>query len=76
VNVAAGSMAPFFSTLFHSSGANATDRVRRVYLAQYSPEPILSEDDSRPRHLAEPLLTAGERMLHGPTGADPGWAKT
>jgi hypothetical protein len=29
--------------------------VRRVYVAQFSAEPILNEDGSRLRHLAEPL---------------------
>ena len=55
VTVPAGSIACFSSTLFHRSGANTTDSVRRVYLAQYSSEPILNED-GKPRHLAE-LLT-------------------
>jgi ectoine hydroxylase-related dioxygenase (phytanoyl-CoA dioxygenase family) len=55
VIVPAGSIACFSSTLFHRSGPNTTDRMRRVYLAQYSAEPILSEDGSRPRHLAVPL---------------------
>jgi ectoine hydroxylase-related dioxygenase (phytanoyl-CoA dioxygenase family) len=55
VIVSAGSIACFSSTLFHRSGANTTDRMRRVYVAQYSAEPILTEDGSRPRHLAEPL---------------------
>jgi ectoine hydroxylase-related dioxygenase (phytanoyl-CoA dioxygenase family) len=55
VIVPAGSIACFSSTVFHRSGPNTTDRMRRVYLAQYSAEPILSEDRSRPRHLAEPL---------------------
>jgi ectoine hydroxylase-related dioxygenase (phytanoyl-CoA dioxygenase family) len=54
VIVPAGSIACFSSTLFHRSGANTTDRMRRVYLAQYSTEPILNEDGRR-RHLAEPL---------------------
>ena len=54
VTVPAGSIAAFSSTLFHRSGANTTDRVRRVYLAQYSTEPILDKD-GRPRHLAELL---------------------
>jgi hypothetical protein len=33
-----------------------------VYVGQYSAEPILSVDGSRPRLLAEPLLVAGERV--------------
>jgi ectoine hydroxylase-related dioxygenase (phytanoyl-CoA dioxygenase family) len=59
VIVPAGSIACFSSTLFHRSGPNTTDRMRRVYVAQYSAEPILSEDRSGPRHLADPLLTHG-----------------
>jgi ectoine hydroxylase-related dioxygenase (phytanoyl-CoA dioxygenase family) len=59
VVVPAGSIACFSSTLFHRSGANTTDRMRRVYLAQYSAEPILAEDGSGPRLLAEPLLVGG-----------------
>jgi len=62
VVVPAGSIACFSSTLFHRSGANTTDRVRRVYVAQYSAEPILSADGSQPRMLAEPLLLDGERV--------------
>jgi ectoine hydroxylase-related dioxygenase (phytanoyl-CoA dioxygenase family) len=62
VIVPAGSIACFSSTLFHRSGPNMTDRMRRVYLAQYSAEPILSEDRSRPRHLAEPFLVDGQRV--------------
>jgi ectoine hydroxylase-related dioxygenase (phytanoyl-CoA dioxygenase family) len=55
VIVPAGSVVGFSSTLLHRSGPNTTDQMRRVYVAQYSAEPILSEDVSRPRHLAEPL---------------------
>jgi ectoine hydroxylase-related dioxygenase (phytanoyl-CoA dioxygenase family) len=62
VIVPAGSIACFSTTLFHRSGPNTTDRVRRVYVAQYSAEPILSEDGSRPRMLAEPLVVGGKRV--------------
>jgi ectoine hydroxylase-related dioxygenase (phytanoyl-CoA dioxygenase family) len=62
VIVPAGSIACFSSTLFHRSGPNTTDRMRRVYVAQYSTEPILNEDGSRPRHLAEAFLMAGQRV--------------
>jgi ectoine hydroxylase-related dioxygenase (phytanoyl-CoA dioxygenase family) len=62
VIVPAGSIACFSSTLFHRSGANTTDRMRRVYLAQYSAEPILNADRSGPRHLAESLLVDGVRL--------------
>jgi ectoine hydroxylase-related dioxygenase (phytanoyl-CoA dioxygenase family) len=62
VIVPAGSIACFSSTLFHRSGPNTTDGMRRIYLAQYSAEPILSEDRSVPRHLADPILSNGERV--------------
>jgi ectoine hydroxylase-related dioxygenase (phytanoyl-CoA dioxygenase family) len=55
VTAPAGSIACFSSTLFHRSGPNTTDRMRRIYVAQYSAEPILTEDRSVPRHLAEPI---------------------
>jgi ectoine hydroxylase-related dioxygenase (phytanoyl-CoA dioxygenase family) len=61
VVVPTGSIACFSSTLFHRSGPNTTDHVRRVYLAQYSTEAILDDDGSAPRHLAEPFLVGGER---------------
>jgi ectoine hydroxylase-related dioxygenase (phytanoyl-CoA dioxygenase family) len=60
VVVPAGSVVCFSSTLLHRGGANTTDHARRVYIAQYSAEPILDEARSRPRHLAKPLLIAGE----------------
>jgi ectoine hydroxylase-related dioxygenase (phytanoyl-CoA dioxygenase family) len=60
--VPARSIACFSSTLFHRSGPNTTDRMRRVYVAQYSAEPILGEDGSRPRMLAEPFLVDGRRV--------------
>ena len=52
----AGSIACFASTVLHRSGANTTERFRRVYLAQYSAEPILDAEGSL-EHLAEPLTT-------------------
>jgi ectoine hydroxylase-related dioxygenase (phytanoyl-CoA dioxygenase family) len=61
VVVPAGSIACFSSTLFHRSGPNTTGRMRRVYVAQYSAGPILSEDGSQPRMLAKPLLVEGKR---------------
>jgi hypothetical protein len=62
VIVPAGSIACFSTTLFQRCGPNTTDRVRRVYVAQYSAEQILSEDGSRPLRLAEPLLVEGKRL--------------
>jgi ectoine hydroxylase-related dioxygenase (phytanoyl-CoA dioxygenase family) len=63
LTVPAGSIVAFSSTLLHRTGANTSDRPRRVYIAQYTAEPLLDEDGSRPRHLAEPLLIAGRRQV-------------
>jgi ectoine hydroxylase-related dioxygenase (phytanoyl-CoA dioxygenase family) len=63
VVVPAGSIVCFSSTLFHRSGPNTTGRIRRTYVAQYSSEPILNEDGSAPRHLAE-LLPANSSGSH------------
>jgi ectoine hydroxylase-related dioxygenase (phytanoyl-CoA dioxygenase family) len=59
VVVPAGSIVCFSSTVFHRSGPNTTDHMRRVYVAQYSAEPLLDRSGTRPRHLAEPLLADG-----------------
>ncbi len=52
----AGSIACFSSTVFHRSGANTTDRMRRVYVAQYSAEPI---PDANPGTFTTPFLAGG-----------------
>ncbi len=42
ITMKAGSVAVFSSTSLHRSGPNTTDQQRRVYLAQYSSEPLMS----------------------------------
>lgn len=54
--VPAGSLVVFSSLTFHRSGANTTDRARRAYVTQYSPQPILRPEDNQPMHLAVPFL--------------------
>lgn len=46
VEVKAGSIVAFTSVTLHRSGPNTTDQMRRVYLAQYSSEPIRKADGS------------------------------
>lgn len=58
----AGSIAVFSSTTFHRSGPNQTNRMRRVYLPQYSAEPILNKDGTQNYGMAEPFLEDGERV--------------
>jgi ectoine hydroxylase-related dioxygenase (phytanoyl-CoA dioxygenase family) len=62
VVVPAGSVAIFSSTTLHRSGANTTPAMRRVYLAQYSPEPILNAEGTAPRRNAVPFLRGGRRV--------------
>jgi phytanoyl-CoA hydroxylase len=51
----AGMAVAFSSTTLHSSGPNTTDRVRRAYICQYSPEPILDPATGAAKHFAKPL---------------------
>lgn len=64
--VPAGSIACFTSVNFHSSGVNRTDRMRRVYLAQYSAEPIRKADGNGLWGNAEPLLVDGKMAVGAP----------
>jgi ectoine hydroxylase-related dioxygenase (phytanoyl-CoA dioxygenase family) len=57
----AGSIAVFSSVAFHRSGANRTDRMRRAYAVQFSPDVILEPDGSL-KGLAEPFLRNGKRV--------------
>jgi ectoine hydroxylase-related dioxygenase (phytanoyl-CoA dioxygenase family) len=56
----AGSIACFASTVFHRSGPNTTENFRRIFLPQYSAEPILKPDTDEPYYLAEPFLQDGK----------------
>jgi len=60
--VPAGSVVVFSSLTFHRSGANTTNRMRRAYVTQYSPEPISKPDGSGLMHLAVPFLRDGKRV--------------
>lgn len=60
VTVPAGSIACFSSTVLHRSGFNTTPHWRRVYLPQYSAEPLL-RPDGKLAAFAEPFLVNGER---------------
>jgi ectoine hydroxylase-related dioxygenase (phytanoyl-CoA dioxygenase family) len=60
-NCPAGSIVVFSSTTFHRSGANKTDKLRRAYAIQFSPEPIFESDGSL-KGLAEPFLKNGKRV--------------
>ena len=61
VTMPAGSLAVFSSLVFHRSGPNTTPAMRRIYLSQYSPEPI-ADAEGKPNGLADPLLKDGARQ--------------
>lgn len=61
VIVPAGSIVAFDSYVFHRSGPNRTERMRRVYLPQYSSAPIL-RPDGKPWAMATPFLKDGRNI--------------
>ena len=69
VIVPAGSVACFSSTCFHRSGTNTTDKMRRVYLPQYSAEPIVRPESGALHAFAEPFLKDGEVVASVRRGA-------
>lgn len=58
--VPAGSLVVFSSLSFHRSGANLTDKMRRAYVTQYSPEPIYRPETQELMHLGVPFLEEGK----------------
>jgi ectoine hydroxylase-related dioxygenase (phytanoyl-CoA dioxygenase family) len=65
VEVAAGSIVAFSSRVLHTTGSNQTSRMRRVYLAQYSPEAIIDPGTKHLRRNATPLLRSGVQVTLG-----------
>jgi ectoine hydroxylase-related dioxygenase (phytanoyl-CoA dioxygenase family) len=62
VEVPAGSIVAFTSATFHRSGPNTTDKMRRVYLAQYSSEPLRRASDGSLWGWALPFLQDGKNI--------------
>jgi len=58
--VPAGSLAVFSSLVFHRSGANTTDKMRRAYVTQYCSEPIYKPGTEELLHLGVPFLNNGK----------------
>jgi len=65
--VPAGSVVVFSSLCFHRSGHNTTDKMRRAYVTQYSPEIIRKPGEENPFHLAKPFLKEG-KPVRSPQG--------
>lgn len=60
--VPAGSLVVFSSLTFHCSGANTTEKMRRAYVTQYSPELIHRPNDDELMHLGVPFLENGVKL--------------
>jgi ectoine hydroxylase-related dioxygenase (phytanoyl-CoA dioxygenase family) len=69
VIVPAGSVVVFSTHLFHRSGQNSTDRMRRVYIAHYGPAPVVKADGSSHTGRDEHFLAQGE-ILPGLQGSN------
>ena len=67
VEVPAGSIAVFSSHVLHRSGVNTTDRMRRVYLAQYAPVVMRSNATGEPWGRNEPFIDAGRMVAKEPS---------
>jgi ectoine hydroxylase-related dioxygenase (phytanoyl-CoA dioxygenase family) len=67
--VPAGSVVVFSSLAFHRSGANSTNKMRRAYVTQYSPDVILDPRTGAPKHLAVPFLKNGNVVYERTTAA-------
>lgn len=66
VEVKAGSLVAFSSHLLHRSSPNTTDKMRRVYLLQYTQDPIYKPDGT-PQNKVTPFLKNGVRVNAGKT---------
>lgn len=65
IEAPAGSVVAFSSRLLHTTGANRTEKMRRVYLAQYTPEVMLNPGTRQLRRNAVPVLQNGEHVTRG-----------
>ncbi len=65
LEVPAGTVVAFSNHLLHTIGANHTDRMRRVYLAQYTPGVMLNPGTRQLRHNAVPLVVNGDQVTRG-----------
>jgi ectoine hydroxylase-related dioxygenase (phytanoyl-CoA dioxygenase family) len=61
--VPAGSIVAFDSFVFHRSGPNKTENMRRIYLPQYSSAPI-TRPDGKPWAMATPFLKHGKNIYN------------
>ena len=73
IEVPAGSVVAFSSYNLHSSGANRTDRMRRVYLPQYASSPVRHSQTGERLNLAVPFLEDGKLVYDHATDLPERW---
>lgn len=73
IDAPAGSIVAFSSYNLHSSGTNTTDRMRRVYLAQYSPAPVHNTQTGEQMNLAVPFVKDGKNIYDPATDTKDNW---
>ncbi len=59
----AGSTVVFASVVIHRSGPNLTDRLRRVYTAQYSKQVITAKGSTQPQGYSQQFLDDGKVVV-------------
>ena len=69
----AGSIIAFSSYNLHSSGANTTDSMRRVYLPQYAPAPLYHSETGERFNLAVPFVSNGRNIYDHTTDTPENW---
>ena len=60
VEISAGSIAVFSSRTFHRGGANTTQYLRRAFVPQFSPHPILTKEGGKLWSMAVLFLKTGK----------------
>ena len=73
IEVPAGSIVCFSSYNLHSSGSNTTDKMRRVFLPQYSPAPISNTQTGEQMNLAVPFVRNGNNIYDHGTDTSENW---
>lgn len=62
VEAKAGDVVAFSSLTLHATGANRSDKARRVYLAQYTAEAMLNPGTRQLRRNAIPIVQSGKQV--------------
>jgi len=73
IDVPAGSIVCFSSYNLHSSGANRSNAMRRVYLPQYAKAPIENSQTGERMNLAVPFLKNGKNIYARSSDSGEAW---